>query len=89
MILPPGITLPEVYNLTRLQLTRQREYFNCKVESPSNQMSASISTPSNKKVNWVQKYSLKKYREWEGSKSVCNQLLSEVWLCLEPQSAKQ
>ena len=68
MILPPGITLPEVYNLTRLQLTRQREYFNHKAGSPLNQMSALMSAPSNKKVRWGQKRSLKGYEEWEGSK---------------------
>ena len=31
----------------------------------------------------------KGYEEWEGSKRECNWLLSEVWLFLEPWSAKQ
>ena len=63
MILPPGITLPEVYNPTRLQLTRQREYFNHKVRSPLNYMSALISTPSNKKAKQGQKCSLDRPQE--------------------------
>ena len=29
------------------------------------------------------------YMEWEGSKRWCDWLLSEVWLCLEPWSARQ